>query len=355
MAKIPLGHKILSCLLAGLVGGKGFHRIASKFFGQWLPPLVIIVLSVLILLVALLYIFRWQQREKNPAFSTSSTLAFWQGVIRFAIAFDLSTFGWQKVFKLQFTTPRAMLDEPFSQFSGEWLTWSYFGYSYPMVVSIGICQLTGAFLLLFRRTRLIGLFVLIPVLLNILLIDIFYGLQLGVTVHAFFLVSAVFYLLLSEYDRLAAFFLRQDGGFPAVTLKRSFKTLLRASVVAGPLLLIALYSSGHWPPELKGKYAVQKIQVNHIDRTAALRSDSVLSVVYLDLANECVFEFRDYQQRAFGTFDYIPQSGQLTVQWHYPPNVEKLEATLSPEGDGRWKLSGKMGSELLTAELKKVD
>lgn len=355
MAPIPLHHKIISCLLAGLVSGFSFHRIAKRLAGHWLPPVVIIAIGSMLIAGALLYIVIWHYREKRQTTDTASTFAFWQGMIRFAVAFDLSMFGWQKISGgFQFFTPLAMLDEPFSALSPEWLTWSYFGRSYPMIVSIAVCQIAGAFLLLFRRTRLIGIFILLPVLVNILLIDIFYRLHPWVAIHAFVLLSAVTYLLLSEYDRLAAFFLSREGGdLPVTALKGRTKNVLRIAVLVVPLLLIIPYLLRNRPPELHGKYVVQKIRINNVDRTADMRCDSVLQVVYFDLANECVFEFRDHRQRTFGTFEHQPGNDRLRITWRHPQGIAPMEGALS-SAEGRWKLSGRSGNDVFEADLAKV-
>lgn len=355
MATIPLHHKILSCLLAGVVSGFSFHRIANRFAGHWLPPAVMAMLGLMLIAGALLYIPVWHRRETRQTLDTVSTLAFWQGVIRFALAFDMSMFGWQKISGgFQFFTPMAMLDEPFSTLSMEWLTWSYFGRSYPMIVAVAVFQIAGAYLLLFRRTRLIGIFILLPVLLNILLIDIFYSLHTWVTIHAVVLLSAVVYLLLSEYDRLVVFFLSREGGdVPVVRLKNTTKNVLRLAILVAPMLLIIPYLLRNRPPEIMGKYVVKKISINNEDRTAHMHCDSVLSVVYFDVANECVFEFRDYRQRTFGSFDHQSQ-GWLHISWRHPQGIPQTEGVFSPAGGRRFKLSGKSGNDLFEAELEKV-
>ena len=54
------------------------------------------------------------------------------------------------------------------------LTWTYFGFSHGMSAIIAFAQIGGSVLLLFRKTALLGVCLLLPVLLNIILIDIFY-------------------------------------------------------------------------------------------------------------------------------------------------------------------------------------
>jgi len=57
-------------------------------------------------------------------------------ILCYAVALDLSLFGFQKIFGMQFVVPVAMLDEPFSKLSSDSLTWAYFGHSYPYTVCL---------------------------------------------------------------------------------------------------------------------------------------------------------------------------------------------------------------------------
>jgi len=85
---------------------------------------------------------------------------------------------------LQFFTPLAKLDMPFNSFTPEDLTWAYFGHSRVFVCIIGSFQILGSFLLLFSRTRLLDVFVLLPVMLNIVLLNACYHMEWGESIQA---------------------------------------------------------------------------------------------------------------------------------------------------------------------------
>jgi len=353
---LPFYFKFLSSLLAGLVAGAALRRIAFRFTIQWTPPLVIWAILGLILLLAILYPIYWQIREKNQLEHSANKLAFWQGIIRYFIALDLSMFGWQKIFHLQFFTPLGVLDQAFSSFTGEQLTWAYFGHSYPFVCVIGSMQILGAYLLLFQRTRLIGVFVLIPVLANIIFIDFFYGLPLGVQVHAWIMMAGVLYLLFMEYDRLVEFFLRAKNVLPTFDFKSIWsKNLLRFSVLGIPLLLIGLYEFPDKHPELTGKYRVQKLEVNHQITEAQSCQDSILSTVYMDVADDFVFEFNDLKRRFIGAYHYNPENGDIRVKWRYPATQkDDFRGKLSKVGaQNGLLLEGVMGRDTFKIQLQK--
>jgi hypothetical protein len=349
---VSVFHKIIVCLLAGLACGASFNRLAGRLLGQWLPENLIDPLTVLIITGPLIFVFAWQLKLALEDESIA-ILTFWQGVIRFAIAFDLSMFGWLKIFHLQFWVPIEKLDEPFGSISSQWLTWMYFGRSYPMDFTVGVFQIAGSLLLLFKRTRLIGVFVIIPVLLNVFLIGIFYDMGL-VVVHAGIMFAGITYLLFSEYDRLKEFFLNSTESIQAVKMKSGIKVVLRCSILAVPLLFIAMHKSADQHPQLKGKYEVEKIIVNNKDRTQSVNCDSVLSVVYLEVGNTCILQFKNYKQRLMGIYQYEEGHNQFIVEWLDPNYTSKLEATLTQSGNRSIRLRGKIGKDTLEVDLLKV-
>jgi hypothetical protein len=348
--------KLLLCALAGLVAGATLLRVGRWFVGPWVPYTGILTVAVLVLLGATGYALYWRRQPANrPA--DVPTLAFWQGLLRYAVAFDLAMFGWQKIFNLQFFVPLGMLDLPFRSLSGEDLTWAYFGHSYPYRFTIGALQIGGALLLLFHRTRLLGVLTLLPVIINIILIDYFYQLPVGVFVQALIHLAGLLYLMGLDYQRLVTFFLRAPSHLPRLAVRSSLlRTLLRLSVVYGPLLLLSRYEFPDTYPQLTGKYAVRNVYFN--DHPLLVRScqDSVLSAVYLDIGHDCVFEFNDTKRRLFGNYTYQPGSRQLRVVWRYPTlRSDALTATLTPTSTpGCLTATGYLGKQSLRFTLVKT-
>ncbi|GAA0725384.1 hypothetical protein GCM10009430_30950 [Aquimarina litoralis] len=106
----------------------------------------------------------------------------------------LTTYGLGKLIGGQFHRKGNLPDEianiPLSEVGGFDLAWSFMGYSYAYILFIGVSQLIGASLLLFERTKLYGVFVLIPILLNIIVFDAIFFDTYGA------MASAVLYFLL---------------------------------------------------------------------------------------------------------------------------------------------------------------
>lgn len=352
----PPSSQLLLCSLAGLVAGATLLRVGRWVVGPWVPYGGILTAAVLVLVGAIAYALYWGNSSR-PRPADASIQAFWQGLLRYAVAFDLALFGWQKIFNLQFFVPLGMLDLPFSSLSGEDLTWAYFGHSYPYRFIIGALQIAGALLLLFHRTRLLGVLTLLPVIVNIIFIDYFYRLPVGVLVQALIHLTGLLYILSLDYQRLVVFFLRTPSHLPRLRVRSPLvRTLLRLSVVYGPLLLLSRHEFPDTYPQLTGKYVVRNVQLNGQRLTARSCQDSVLTTVYLDIDHDCVFEFNDTKRRLFGNYTYEASRRQLHVVWRYPTRrPDALTATLTPTSTpGNLTATGYLGKHSLQFVLVKA-
>lgn len=350
-----LFQKLLICLLAGLICGETFLRIGDRFLAVIISPPAVMVCAVLMLIMALVYAVVWDVRDKKNDEGTAVIKAFWTGAIRYGIAFDLAMFGFQKIFHLQFTTPLAMLDEPFSSFSSQWLTWSYFGHSYGFACVIGVSQILGSLLLVYSRTRLLGAVTLVPILVNIIFIDYFYALDFGVLLHAIILFAGLIYLLLLDANRLNEFFLRYNRDEVSVAMPEMLKKVVRLSILFIPLLLIAANSSPDKHPKLTGKYTVEDMKINGIAMRARVCGDSLLTNAYFDIADECVFEFNDQKRRMFGKYEFDERQGLITISWHFPltAKAKQFKGMLKLAGD-KVELKGSMGTDSIRVKLARL-
>jgi hypothetical protein len=92
--------------------------------------------------------------------------------LRYFCAFMLYMYGTSKLLHLQFNVAE-LAPRPIGSLNGYQLTWFYFGYSRIYALILGATQVGGATLLLFRKTTLLGAATMLPVMANILLINIF--------------------------------------------------------------------------------------------------------------------------------------------------------------------------------------
>lgn len=125
---------------------------------------------------------------------------------RYFVALMLLTYGFAKINGAQFTILDSELDKPMGDVSGFWLTWYYFGYSPFYGNAIALVQIAGAVLLTFRRTTLLAACLLSVVVGNILLVDLFYGIDLGALLMAAVLAGCLAYILSAHRAELIELF-----------------------------------------------------------------------------------------------------------------------------------------------------
>jgi hypothetical protein len=85
----------------------------------------------------------------------------------------LYMYGISKLLHLQFNMQSQLAQQAVGSLSGYQLTWFYFGFSRVYATILGLTQVAGATLLLFRKTTLLGTLAMLPVMANILLINMF--------------------------------------------------------------------------------------------------------------------------------------------------------------------------------------
>jgi hypothetical protein len=136
--------------------------------------------------------------------------------LRYYVAFTLLRYGFAKVMGAQFTVLDSQLDAPMGRVSGFWLTWYYFGYSPVYSAMVAWVQIAGALLVCFRRTALIGVFALLPVMVNIVAIDLWvigWRWDEGALRNAVYVLIALLLILAFHAREIVDFFWRQGEAF----------------------------------------------------------------------------------------------------------------------------------------------
>ena len=348
----------LACFFAGLVSAIVMLRVANWYLMGRVPLPILAGIAIIFFVGIVIYIFTGLRRAIQKPDKALALAAFWQGVLRYVIAFDLCSFGTGKFFHLQFNTPLPVLDNPFSSFDDAQLMWSFFGRFFAFTAIIGAMQIIGSVLLLYRRTRLFATIFLLPLLLNVLLLDYFYNYTGGVKYYITIETLALLYLLFTEYDRLADFFFKVQSSVPAFPFKNAlWKNVLRFSVIYVPLLLIALFfRPGHFYPDINGKYEVKRAVINNVPQNTNTCADSVLSKVYID-KEDLILEFNSYQRRFIGRFRYDQAKNEIMAVWAYPANRhDTLFAKILPGKTAEMKiLDGHMGKQAFRLDLLRVN
>ena len=104
----------------------------------------------------------------------------------------------------QLELPASFAQKPIGSLSGYELTWYYFGYSHAYTYILGTIQVFSATLLLFRKTSLIAALVMLPVMANIVMINVFYWIGWGPMRTSLFITVALLLILWREREALRA-------------------------------------------------------------------------------------------------------------------------------------------------------
>lgn len=229
--------KTITCLIAALTTIALLLVLGNSGTLTWFPPFLVFTFVGFCFVAALIYPFVWQYLERKQKANSYKSYSFLNTLIIYTIAFNLASFGWKKIFGLQFVVPLSIADKPMNQQTGEWLTWFYFGYSHSFGLILALIQIVGSYLLLFRKTLLIASFTLLAFMLNLTLINFFYQMNAGALTQSVLLTIGLIYLILSDYQRLKNFFFKSLPNIPALTIKSTLaKNLLRLSAIVLSLL-----------------------------------------------------------------------------------------------------------------------
>jgi len=94
------------------------------------------------------------------------------GLCRYGLGLTMIPYAVSKLVQLQFVVlPLHTWQMPLEQLPGPLLAWAFLGHAGWFQVLLGVLELVPALLLLFRRTTLLGAMLLLPLTLNVLLVN----------------------------------------------------------------------------------------------------------------------------------------------------------------------------------------
>ncbi len=119
-----------------------------------------------------------------------NTELLFNAIINYYIALMLLKYGFDKVFKAQFYLPEPnILFTPFGNLSKDILYWSVMGTSYWYSFFAGVLEIIAVILLLFSRTRILGLLLALAIISNVLAIN--FGFNITVKLFSTFLLFLI--------------------------------------------------------------------------------------------------------------------------------------------------------------------
>lgn len=161
-------------------------------------------------------------RQQQPAMSGGVRFARWLAAVL------MIAYGFAKLNGSQFTVLDSEVTKPMGEVSRFWLTWYYFGVSTVYGTAIALVEIGGGLLLAWPRTSLIGALVLLPVVANIILMDILFG--IGALPASVTVLICLLIIVRPHARRLADTVLLDVG--PS-RMARAVRSIIVAAVLAG--------------------------------------------------------------------------------------------------------------------------
>jgi hypothetical protein len=313
-------------------------------FGK-IPNSIIVSIVIGVFVILIIYL----ERSKS-----NFLLSAFKKLILYNVSFILFLFGWMKIFKLHLNTSIVYLDMPIGELSGYEFSTAFYGYSYSFIIFIGCLQLIGSTFLLFKRTKLLGVLILSPILANIIVTNITYSIGIGVTLMASFLLLGSFFLILEDYEKIRQLvFPHKDNKEKS---NNKFNYIVTAFIVLIPLILGFLNYKPHTNPDIIGTYSVKGYSVNGKIVDYKNCNDTLLTVIYFDENQDCIFKYgNDFEILKVGKLKTTKYEKTLEVIWRYPKNYsDTLIANFEKSNNNEeYRLIGKLGKNDIEIELIK--
>jgi hypothetical protein len=289
-------------------------------------------------------------------------------VVRYYVAITMFTYGFVKIFKLQFPffSPDRLL-EPYGRSSPMGLAWNFLGFSQGYNYVMGSAEILSGIFLLFRRTVTLGAILTFFVASNIMAIN--YCFDVPVKLLSTTLVVMALFLVAKDFNRLINFFFLNKPTAPANITRPIFRRkwqniatiFLKYGLIAYVLIVtitqsldaMKQYGDGAPKPPLYGIYNVEKFILNK-DTVPPLATDSLrwnkLIVSYpgyafIKMMNDSTqgFAFKpDTAARRINMFDYRDPTQNSIFYYSFPQKDVLL-------------LTGILNNKTATIEMRKYD
>jgi hypothetical protein len=350
--------KFIDCLLVVTAIYNGYNMLFIIPFKSlpWIFGLLNPIMTIAGSLFCIIFPFIWQRKEELGKIDSEKMRSWIGDIIRYWLAVSISMYGFAKILKTQFEQSVSTNDSLIQSLSGFDLTWNYFGHSYALTVIIGLFQIVGSMLLLFRRTTLLGTVVLFPVMFNILLINWFYHIEAYAFLNSILYTLGLVYLLAFRWKDIKAILFKPVQKFTSVN-SAFLKYLLRIFAIVYPLLVIYHIAHANKPLFLVGKWGVDEMIRNNdtLQPTAWLTDTTVWKNIYFE-KNGAVFissnpYILDKRRSPRGTYIYDSAFHDLILSFKQDKIVIKVN--ILNDTQMKWNLIDHNNSLLL--QLSKAE
>ncbi|RYY86191.1 MAG: hypothetical protein EOO15_15130 [Chitinophagaceae bacterium] len=260
--------------------------------------------------------------SRKPA-AMARLAAIMRGFLFLYLAAVLARYGADKLLKIQFYLPEpTTLYTPFGQLEKNTLYWSVLGASRPYSIFLGATELLAAVCLIFPRFRRAGLLLALTVFIQVLAVDLCFGID--VRMFSGFLLLLTMVLLSPDAGNWWAFFCGRSGYGPLRSRETHIMRLY--GIACGLILLEALWPvlrGGDWNddgaarPPLHGAYAV----LDQDAGTTLPRAQRVFvhraGYLVLQDSSAALYPYQLITDTATGQFSLLRSGRQLRFSYTY--------------------------------------
>ncbi len=281
---IPPFHKLMVWIAKNILPISYPVTVFTNGSGDTTYDYVVIFFITAMALVAALV---WSILDKRT--KAYNKLFYWfRVIVRYYVAITMFSYGFVKVFKLQFPffSPDRLL-EPYGDSSPMGLAWNFLGFSRGYNYVMGLAELLSGILLLFRRTTTLGALVTLAVAGNIMAIN--YCFDVPVKLLSTALVVMSLFLLAKDIHRLMNFFIlnrpAQAANISAPVFRKKWQNILLCVLKYALIVYVIIiniqqalsamkqYGEAAPKPPLHGIYNIETF-VRNKDTLAPLTTDT---------------------------------------------------------------------------------
>lgn len=270
--------------------------------------------------------------EQVTSYFAKKVLSVLESLGIYFISLVMISFATPKFFNTQFQLFLHSGYMPFKEISSYTLAWSFLGYSYKYNLFLGIAEFTAGTLILFKRTRLIGLILSLALYTNIVIIDLEFQVVEAI-VHAIIEFVIVILLLLPYTKDLKTFFWDHGGKMiKEIPIQSNKKWKTYFPFVFLILLILVLLAEGinniNNKDKIMGEYNIDLCIVNNDTLDFKAGKYTKNPMLFFEFANICIFSVNEKSLWA----DYYTTPDSIKIKFDKDLNgIKSIQAKLDRE------------------------
>ncbi len=161
-----------------------------------------------------------------------------ENAFTYLVVFAMFAYGIGKMVQFNGAVPT---NKSVSELTSQQLRWAFYGYSKSFVLTLGFLEIIGGILMLIKRTRILGCLFVSTILVNVILQDIFYGVNIGALRAAILYQVFIFVILVFNKEKLIQSFKIITTGNKTNVFKKKYLVKIILSIVLFAIFRILEY------------------------------------------------------------------------------------------------------------------